>query len=111
MGRIVIVGYKPKPGKAEVLKALMRTHVPRLRAEGLVTAREPILMEARDGTVVEVFEWESEEAIESAHTNPNVLAMWKEYGEVCEYIPVGTLEEAQELFSGFAPLGPGGEVE
>ncbi len=27
MGRIVIVGYKPKPGKNEALKALMRTHL------------------------------------------------------------------------------------
>ena len=103
MGVIVIVGYKPKPGKAEALRELMRSHVPRLRAEGLTTSRDPILMEAKDGTIIEVFEWVSAEAIGSAHSNPQVLTMWSEYEEVCEYVPVGTVPEAGDLFSGFAP--------
>ncbi len=104
MGRIAIVGYKPKPGKADALKQLARTHVQRLRAEGLVTSRDPIIMEASDGTVIEVFEWKSKEAIESAHTNPVVQAMWKEYAEVCDYVPVASIEEAKQLFSDFTPL-------
>ena len=104
MGRIVIVGYKPKPGKNEALKALMLTHVPRLKKEGLVTDRESILMEATDGTIIEVFEWISDEAIQNAHKNPAVLQMWGEYGEVCDYVPVGSLAEAGNLFSGFEPV-------
>jgi len=40
MGRIVLVGYKPKPGKESELEALMKTHLPILREEGLVTDRE-----------------------------------------------------------------------
>jgi len=104
MGRIVIVGYKPKPGKNEALKALMKTHLPRLKQEGLVTNRASIMMEAADGTIIEVFEWISKEAIENAHTNPAVLQMWGEYGEVCDYVPVGSLEEIGNLFSGFEPL-------
>ena len=51
MGRLVIVGYKPKPGKAEALKELTKTHVSRLLKEGLVTTREPVVMEAADGTM------------------------------------------------------------
>jgi quinol monooxygenase YgiN len=104
MGRIVIVGYKPKPGKTEGLKALMKTHVQRLRQEGLATDRESILMEAADGTMVEVFEWVSAEAIQSAHKNPAVLKMWGEYAEVCDYVPVGSLAEAGYLFSDFTPI-------
>jgi quinol monooxygenase YgiN len=104
MGRIAIVGYKPKPGKADALKQLARTHVQRLRAEGLVTSREPIIMEANDGTIIEVFEWKSKEAIESAHTNPAVQVMWKEYAEVCDYVPVSSIEEAKQLFTEFTPL-------
>ncbi|SDT54646.1 hypothetical protein SAMN05216490_3979 [Mucilaginibacter mallensis] len=104
MGRIVIVGYKPKAGKAEALKVLMQTHVQRLRQEGLATDRESILMEATDGTIVEVFEWVSAEAIQSAHTNPAVLQMWGEYAEVCDYVPVGSLAEAGNLFSDFTPV-------
>lgn len=104
MGRIVIVGYKPKPGKNEALKTLMRTHLPRLQKEGLATSRESILMEAADGTIIEVFEWISEEAIRNAHTNPVVLQMWAEYAEVCDYVPIGSLAEAGNLFSAFKPM-------
>ncbi len=61
-------------------------------------------MEAGDGTIVEVFEWLSEEAIEKAHTNPAVLELWAKYAGVCDYIPVGNLAEIANLFSGFKPL-------
>ena len=104
MGRIVIVAYKPKEGKAEALKALTKTHVPRLRKEGLVTDREVIMMEAADGTIVEVFEWLSDEAIQKAHSNPEVLKMWGEYAEVCDYVPLNTLSESNMMFAGFVPV-------
>ncbi len=104
MGSIVIVAYKPKPGKAEALKALTKTHVPRLRKEELVTDREAIMMEAADGTIVEVFEWLSDEAIQKAHSNPEVLKMWGEYAEVCDYVPLNTLSESSMMFAGFVPV-------
>ena len=104
MGRIVIVAYKPKPGKEEALKALTKTHVPRLKQEGLVTGREPIIMEAADGTIVEVFEWLSDEAIQDAHKNPAVQKMWGEYAEVCDYVPLNTLNESSMMFAGFTPF-------
>lgn len=104
MGRIVIVGYKPKPGKNNELRALAKDHVGILRREGLVTERAPIIMEAKDGTVIEVFEWKSKEAIESAHANPRVLELWKRYDAVCEYVPVGSIDEIGQMFSEFTPI-------
>jgi len=106
MGEIVIVGYKPKPGKEAELDALMRTHVKRLRDEALATERESVLMKARDGTVVEVFEWVSQEAIDSAHANPRVIRMWEEYSEVCDFVPLSQLPEAKDLFAQFESFGP-----
>lgn len=104
MGRIVIVGYRPKPGKAEELRALTREHVGILRTEGLATDRPALAMEAKDGTVIEVFEWTSKEAINSAHSNPRVLELWARYAAVCDYVPVGTLDEAGQLFAEFTPI-------
>lgn len=104
MGRIVIVGYKPKPGKASELRSLAKDHVSILQREGLVTERAPFLMAAKDGTVIEVFEWKSKEAIESAHSNPRVLELWKRYDEVCDYVPVASIEEISQLFSEFTPI-------
>lgn len=104
MGRIVIVAYRPKPGREEDLKALVRSHVTRLRGLGLATGRDPVCMEAADGSIVEVFEWMSAEAVEQAHADPDVQAMWAEFAEVCDYLPVGQLAEAGRLFSEFTAL-------
>ena len=104
MGRIVIVAYKPKPGKADALKELTKTHVPRLLKEGLVTTREPVIMEAAEGTIIEVFEWLSDEAIANAHQNPEVLQLWKEYFEVCDIMPLNSLTETGDMFATFDPV-------
>ena len=104
MGRIVIACYKPKPDRDAALRALVASHVPALRAEGLITDRAPILMEAGDGTLIEVFEWRSTEAIRAAHANPRVLAIWDRLAQVCDYVPVGTVPEAAVPFSEFTPM-------
>ncbi|MDP9081621.1 MAG: hypothetical protein M3O71_29770 [Bacteroidota bacterium] len=104
MGRIVIVAYKPKPGKAEALKELTKSHVPRLKAEGLVTDREPVIVETADGTIIEVFEWRSAEAIQQAHSNPVVHTIWAEYAAVCDYVPLNSLSEASNLFAEFTAV-------
>lgn len=104
MGRIVIVAYKPKPGKAEALKQLAKTHVTRLKNEGLVTDREPVIMETADGTIIEVFEWLNADAIQNAHKNPEVLKMWGEYAGVCDYVPLNSLAEAGNIFAEFTPV-------
>lgn len=108
MERIVIACYRPKPGKHEQLRALMATHLSTLREQGLVSDRPSITMEAADGTIVEVFGWASKAAIEAAHSNPAVQAMWARYAEVCEYVPIAAVPEAASPFSEFSPL-PGDE--
>ncbi len=101
MGRIVIVAYKPKPGKAAALKELTKSHHPRLKAEGLVTDREPTIMEAADETIIEVFEWQSADAIRQAHANPVVHQLWTEYAEVCDYVNLNSLTETANMFAEF----------
>ena len=104
MGRMVIVAYRPKPGKRGRPAPATREHVPMLRAEGLATDRAPYAMRAADGTIVEVFEWKSEEAIAAAHTKPQVQAMWGRYAEACEYVSLDSLAEAHQMFAGFEPF-------
>ncbi len=101
---IVIVAYRPKPAKEKELLELVRNRVPVLRKEGLVTDRKPTIMRARDGTIIEVSEWKSHEAIDAAHKNPNVLAMWDKFFALCDCIPLSGLAEANEMFAGFEPV-------
>lgn len=103
-GVVVIVAYRPKPGKAKETLELVQSRVPTLRKEGLVTDRVPTIVRARDGTILEVSEWKSNEAIEAAHKNPNVLAMWNKFFTVCDCVPLNTLSESAEMFAGFEPV-------
>ncbi len=103
MGRIVIACYKPKPQKAAELAALMRTHLTKLRAEGLVTSRASVMMTAEDGTVIEVVEWASADAIARSHQTAELQALWDEYLEVCEYLPLAEVAGTDEAFAEFEP--------
>lgn len=104
MGVIVIASFKPKAGKEELLFEAIREHLPILRKEGLVTDKDNYIMQSEDGSIIEVFEWKSEEAIEKAHNNKSVLELWKKFEEACEYIPVANIEEAKHVFSNFKPV-------
>jgi quinol monooxygenase YgiN len=104
MGRIVIVAYRPKPGRGSELRSLCAQHIPTLLAEGLVTSRPPIIAEAADGSIVEVFEWASPDAIARAHGSSAVQRLWARYAEVCDYVPIATVPEASRLFSEFTPI-------
>lgn len=103
MGRLVIAAYQPRPGQADTLRALVRRHGPLLRAEGLATDRPFTAFSAADGTLLELFEWTSAEAIEQAHANPRVQLLWAEFGHACEYRSLASLAESQQLFAEFTP--------
>ena len=102
--RFVIAAFKPKPGKDAELAAVVEKHWDILKREGLVTDRPRYAMQAKDGTIIEVFEWRSPEAIEQAHHNPAVLALWVEFEAACEYVPLASLPESLHPFSEFQPL-------
>jgi hypothetical protein len=103
MGQVVIVGYKPKPGKGSELLRLVGEHVPYLRDLGLATDRPPIALKSKDGTIVEIFEW-CDGAIEKAHSNPAVHKLWAEYAQVCDYVPLKGLSEFKDMFAQFDPI-------
>jgi len=104
MGVLVIVAYRPKPGMESRLLELTKEHVSILRGQGLVTDRAPYAMRADDGTIIEVFEWKSQGAIDTAHSNPVVLKMWERYAGVCDYVPLNTVKECSDMFAGFDPI-------
>ena len=103
-GIVVIVAYRPKPGREADLLELVRSRVPTLRKEDLVSDRVPVIMRARDGTIIEVSEWKSQEAIEAAHRNPRVLAMWDKFFTVCDCVPLKDVPESETMFAGFEPI-------
>ena len=104
MGSISVACYKPKPGCNDALLDLVRKHLSPLRAEGLVTDRASIVMRAGDGTIIEVFEWVSQEAIAGAHSNQAVLELWKRFEAVCTYAIPSNIVEFTKMFAHFEPI-------
>ena len=104
LSKFVIAAYRPLEGKANELLQEVKNHLPTLWAQGLATQRQPYVMRAADGTIIEVFEWKSEEAIALAHKNPVVLAMWERFGEVCDFSTLAALPECQGPFPNFEPV-------
>ena len=82
----------------------MLSRVPTLRQERLVSDRAPTIIRARDGTIIEVSEWKSREAIDAAHKNPKVLAMWEKFFAVCDCVPLNRLAEAEGMLASFEPV-------
>jgi hypothetical protein len=103
-GVIVIACYRPRPDCDAALLEVVQDHVPTLRRLGLATDRRHVMMRASDGTILEVFEWCSTDAINQAHNHPEVQQMWNRFNDVCFYEPPANLEECKQLFPGFTPL-------
>lgn len=101
MGLISIVAYRAKPGQEVELQRELEGRLPLLRRLGLATQRPEILMRSRSGALVQVSEWASQEAIDTAHKTPEVLAMWERFGACCEFGPLSALPECGEMFATF----------
>ena len=101
---VVFALYRPHAGRDAELRRLIARHLPVLRKLELVTDRPPILVRARDGTYIEVFEWRSEESARLAHEHPEVAKVWEAMGEIADFPALESLAEARERFSHFEPV-------
>lgn len=102
--QIVIAMYRPDEGKRDDMLEFVKTHVPALREYELVTDRPTILMEAEDGTLLELFEWVSPEAAGLAHEHPVIAKIWEGMGKVGSFKTLGQLPEAGQMFPHFQPV-------
>lgn len=105
MGILAFAMYKPHEGKEAELNDILKSHIPTLKELGLITDREPVMLKAEDGTIIEVFEWASEEAVKMAHQHPAVGQLWGKMGPIATFPAMKDLPEAQKPFPGFDVIG------
>lgn len=101
---LVIAMYKPKQGKHQELETLVKKHVPALKEYGLITEREPLVFKSENGTVIEIFEWQSREASKKAHDHPAIAKIWEAMAVVGDFEKLGNLPEAGKVFPHFKML-------
>lgn len=93
--------YKPKSGKEEDLLELVATHLPTLRKLGLATDQASYIARSQDGSIIEIFEWASGEALRAAHQHPAVAGLWDKMGLLADFLPISSLPESANPFTGF----------
>jgi len=101
MGRISIAAFKANPGKEGDLLAVLDDRLPLLRRLGLATNRAPINCRTKDGVIISISEWVSDEAIDKAHHTPEVLALWNRFFACCTWVKLDTLAESHDDFATF----------
>ncbi len=102
--QIVIAMYRPDEGKRQDMLDYVKDHVGTLREYELVTDRPSLLMEAADGTLLEIFEWVSGEAAASAHEHPAIAKIWEGMGTVGSFSTLASLKESGSTFPHFTPV-------
>ena len=101
---LAIATYKPKQGKEKELLELVEKHLPILHELELATKRGNFIAQSQDGTIIEVFEWTSVNAINAAHQHPAVSVIWEKMTLVADFTPMSVLAEGQKPFPGFKVL-------
>lgn len=81
----VIVQYRIRPDARDAFIDLLAEHWPALRRLGLATDRPVECYEGTDASdnqpvIVEIFEWASTNAAQSAHVHPEVSRIWEAMG-------------------------------
>ncbi len=103
MGVISMAVYRPRPGRDDELRALIRERPSIMRRLGYLTDREHLVLQAADGTLIELSEWISSDAIDRAHGDREVLAIWDRFDEVCEYLAPAAVGGMDAPFPIFEP--------
>jgi hypothetical protein len=86
------------------LRRVIADRLPLLRRLGLATDRVHIDARTRDGVLLHISEWISEEAIERAHRAPEVLALWERFAACSDYLSLSEVAETREMFATFEAL-------
>lgn len=95
--------YRPKPGKENELRDILKVHIPSF-AKRAITERELLTLQAEDGTIIEIAEWKSSEAIDKAHQSDKVMSVWNQIGALAELTNLSSLAEAQYPFPNFKAI-------
>jgi len=102
--KIAMAMYKPKKGKSEELKNILKEHLPTLRKMELITERPPLLLESENGTIIEIFEWTGDAAKDAAHKHPAIRVIWGKMMDICSFPSLKDLPEAKHSFPNFTRI-------
>jgi Antibiotic biosynthesis monooxygenase len=99
---LAFAAYRPKAGSAEELLQLLAEDVATLRSRGHVTERLAPVARTDNGEFLVVLEWSTRHAVDDAHADPEVRAVWERKARLADYIPPDSLGGADVPFARWA---------
>jgi hypothetical protein len=99
---VTFLSGKARPrGRSAATSRSARAHIGQ---HGLVTDRAVTQGEGADRSLIEMFEWSSEEKSRMAPTIAEVAGLWKSMSEAMDFVALSSLAEAQRPFAHFKPI-------
>jgi hypothetical protein len=99
---LAFAAYRPKAGRADELLRVLAEDVATLRSRGHVTARSAPVVRTENGELLVVLEWSTTHAVDDAHADPEVLAVWERKARLADYVPPDSLGGADVPFARWA---------
>jgi hypothetical protein len=96
---IALSAYRPYSGRSDELVELFREELATLRRRGHVTERRAPVVRTETGELLVVLEWSTEHAVDDAHADQEVLAVWERKAELAQYIAPAALSGSDIPFA------------
>ena len=101
MATSIIVGYRPFPGRTDLVISILLEVYDVMQRAGLITARRPWIMRSQDGNVVAVFDMTDEYSYAASDKIREVSMLRARLMGVAERVPLSQLAEAENPYAEF----------
>ena len=101
MATSIIVGYRPFPGRTELVVSILLEIYEVMQRAGLITARRPWIMRSEDGNVVAAFEMTDQYSYAASEKIREVSMLRARLMGCAERVPLCRLAEAENPYAEF----------
>lgn len=105
MATSIIVGYRPFPGRTDLVVSILLEIYEVMQRAGLITARRPWIMRSGDGNVVAAFDMTNEYSYAASEKIREVSMLRARLMGVAERVPLSDLRESNDPYAEFETTG------
>jgi len=97
----IIVGYRPFPGRTDLVVSILLELYEVMQRAGLITARRPWIMRSGDGDVVAAFDMTDQYSFAASEKLREVSVLRARLMGVAERLPLANLPESGQPYAEF----------
>lgn len=101
MGTSIIVGYRPFPGRTDLVVSVLLDIYKAMQRAGLITARRPWIMRSEEGNVVAAFEMTDQYSFAASEKVREISMLRVRLMGMAERVPLCGLRESSEPYAEF----------